>query len=288
MGELQQEFPARREYTGRDLRVHYNRAICAHVGYCTARLGSVFNVNARPWIQPDGATEADVVTTVAACPSGALGHATDPASTPKPGDTPAILVLKHGPLAVTDIELVSQHWADGASKTRYTLCRCGGSRSMPFCDGTHASIGFRDDGSQRRRQRSVSSKPGEVVAASYQRSLDHGRVVDTFYDLLLKHSDAVAALFAHTDFAVQKPLLQRAVDLMIRVGEGDAGARLDIEHLAQGHNREHLNIEPAYYNVWLDVLCDTIRHHDPQFSPEIEAAWRQQMRPGIDLMRSLY
>ena len=48
VGELQQEFPARREYTGRDLRVHYNRAICAHVGYCTARLGSVFNVNARP------------------------------------------------------------------------------------------------------------------------------------------------------------------------------------------------------------------------------------------------
>lgn len=31
---------------------------------------------------------------------------------------------------------------DLAGKTRFSLCRCGGSTNKPFCDGTHSRIGF--------------------------------------------------------------------------------------------------------------------------------------------------
>ena len=37
--------------------------------------------------------------------------------------------------------------ADGVEyevRNRVTLCRCGGSKNKPFCDGTHAAIKFRD------------------------------------------------------------------------------------------------------------------------------------------------
>ncbi len=61
-----------------------------------------------------------------------------------------ITVRKNGPYRVEapegSIELVD---AEGnaynlAGKTAFSLCRCGGSVSKPFCDGTHSRIGFQD------------------------------------------------------------------------------------------------------------------------------------------------
>ncbi|MFY9528734.1 MAG: CDGSH iron-sulfur domain-containing protein [Candidatus Acidiferrales bacterium] len=59
-----------------------------------------------------------------------------------------ITVKKDGPYRVEapegSIELVD---ADGnrydlTGKAAFSLCRCGGSVSKPFCDGTHSRIGF--------------------------------------------------------------------------------------------------------------------------------------------------
>ena len=59
-----------------------------------------------------------------------------------------ITVRKNGPYRVEDpeglIELVD---ADGnkydlTGKPAFSLCRCGGSVTKPFCDGTHSRVGF--------------------------------------------------------------------------------------------------------------------------------------------------
>lgn len=49
----------------------------------------------------------------------------------------------------TDAEGGSEKWIEGKAypaQAEYALCRCGHSRNKPFCDGTHATIGF--DGSE--------------------------------------------------------------------------------------------------------------------------------------------
>jgi CDGSH-type Zn-finger protein/uncharacterized Fe-S cluster protein YjdI len=49
-----------------------------------------------------------------------------------------------GPLAVRgNLEIVSGTGRVVARVTQARLCRCGGSANKPFCDGTHARIGFR-------------------------------------------------------------------------------------------------------------------------------------------------
>ena len=145
-GETRQDVThqRRKDYAGRDVVVHYNLSICAHVGECTGALPEVFDVTRRPWIQPDGAAADAVGRTVHACPSGALAITRDGVETPGDDTDPGVTVRPNGPLAVTGVELPDVAWGDGASHTRYTLCRCGGSAVMPFCDGSHTKVGFRD------------------------------------------------------------------------------------------------------------------------------------------------
>jgi CDGSH-type Zn-finger protein len=55
-------------------------------------------------------------------------------------------VRPNGPNIVTgDFVVVGARTATGA-KASASLCRCGKSGDKPFCDGTHAKIGFQDPG----------------------------------------------------------------------------------------------------------------------------------------------
>ena len=60
-----------------------------------------------------------------------------------------ITIKKNGPYRVEaaegSIELVDSEGNkfDLTGKPAFSLCRCGGSNNKPFCDGSHARIGFR-------------------------------------------------------------------------------------------------------------------------------------------------
>ncbi|MBB1093139.1 CDGSH iron-sulfur domain-containing protein [Rhodopseudomonas palustris] len=68
-----------------------------------------------------------------------------------------VVILKNGPFVVSGsvplaVQTIragagggSEAWEQGDAfpvQEKYALCRCGRSGTMPFCDGTHAKIGF--------------------------------------------------------------------------------------------------------------------------------------------------
>ena len=65
-----------------------------------------------------------------------------------PKDAVVITPYRDGPLLVRGSFrlLDSDGNTIGRARTPVALCRCGKSRTRPFCDGTHKLIGFRAPG----------------------------------------------------------------------------------------------------------------------------------------------
>jgi len=57
-----------------------------------------------------------------------------------------ITVKQNGPYLVEGDDVELYDWNGRRyqiAKRPFALCRCGGSTTKPFCDGTHSKIGFR-------------------------------------------------------------------------------------------------------------------------------------------------
>ena len=136
----------RRSYQAKGITIHDNRSLCAHAGHCTNGLASVFKYQREPWIDASGAAVEAIIETIRSCPSGALSYTLDGIQSEGLQQQPSITVTKDGPYAVAGAaQLLTPSGAQGASSEHYTLCRCGASKNKPFCDGTHGSIGFKDE-----------------------------------------------------------------------------------------------------------------------------------------------
>jgi CDGSH-type Zn-finger protein len=136
----------RGNYEGEKITIHDNRGICAHSGRCTDGLPQVFRLKQEPWIDPEGATPDEITATIRRCPSGALAYSVGGVEQGDQDREPAIFVSPNGPFVVTGgPELLDTTRGEGASTEHFTLCRCGGSKNKPFCDGSHWYNNFSDD-----------------------------------------------------------------------------------------------------------------------------------------------
>lgn len=61
-------------------------------------------------------------------------------------EIPKISLLKNGPFLVNNLQKFTNSRGEAIGiKPVLALCRCGASKTKPFCDGTHTSIGFTDE-----------------------------------------------------------------------------------------------------------------------------------------------
>ena len=133
------------DYRGAAIVVHFNRLQCSASERCAKALPLVFREGQTPWIQADQADADTIIEVVRRCPSGALRYTQDGQPGPSDVNAPSIRIARNGPYEVQGFDLDIGTWSEGASRERFTLCRCGGSKNKPFCDGTHRRINFQDD-----------------------------------------------------------------------------------------------------------------------------------------------
>jgi hemoglobin-like flavoprotein len=130
----------------------------------------------------------------------------------------------------------------------------------------------------------------EPFIASLKRCLAVPGFLDEFYQAFVGSSEEVREKFRNTDLQRQARMLSDSLYALAVAVQGQVGSPAwgDMPRLAARHGRGDLDIRPALYDHWLACLLETARRHDPEFSPEIEAAWRATLGVGIAYMKSRY
>ena len=66
-------------------------------------------------------------------------------------ENPKISIAKNGPYKVEKLQTFTNSRGEAIqTKPVITICRCGASNNKPFCDGSHARIGFTDEKNENR------------------------------------------------------------------------------------------------------------------------------------------
>ena len=185
-------------YEGQQIEILDNRGICAHSGFCTDRLATVFHVGQEPFITPSGGRLDEIIQAVRACPSGALSYAMsgvearDQVDQPRPA---AIEVSKDGPYRITGgVRLLDEAGndvppAEGSSREHFSLCRCGHSQNKPFCSGMHWHVNFSDPVPAREHEPTLFEWAGGFPALL--------RMTRVFYSKYVPQDPLVGPLFAN-------------------------------------------------------------------------------------------
>jgi len=153
--------PNNRQYSNDDITVFWKPDSCTHATICFMKLRKVFDPTKRPWVNMSKGSTEEIAAICDECPTDALEWKWNkdlteqeknytkclPVAEDKvPAAPPTeILIVDNGPAIVKgsfSVKRTSGEKIDTASQI--AICRCGGSKNHPFCDGSHLVNGFKE------------------------------------------------------------------------------------------------------------------------------------------------
>lgn len=154
-----------RDYSNDEITVHWQPDKCVHATICYARLRKVFDPGRRPWIMLDKGTTEEIINIVDQCPTDALTYTRIKDPEIKTNEKLAekkekeieknvdeeppptrVQIVRNGPALISgNFTLTDIYGLKIEKANNIALCRCGKSSSLPFCDGTHNKIGFKEN-----------------------------------------------------------------------------------------------------------------------------------------------
>jgi uncharacterized Fe-S cluster protein YjdI len=164
------QYSGNRKYSNGEVTVYWKPAACIHASYCYRELIEVFDPGRRPWVDIFGAPTDKIIETVNMCPTEALSWKWDnedknksvgvdqtnhiiyrrPELLGSVGDTDienpiSVKVMPDGPIVLKgNFTLFYSGNKKEVNDSVVSLCRCGSSKHMPFCDGEHRKVGYVD------------------------------------------------------------------------------------------------------------------------------------------------
>ena len=152
-------YKGNKKYTNGEITVYWQPGLCIHATTCYRELIEVFNPRKRPWINMNGAATEEIIRVVKLCPTQALSfkYNNEITGEQKPseqnsnnsiedniqGPVAEVRVMKDGPLVLKgSFDFVDSAGHKTERKGIISICRCGESNEMPFCDGMHRKRGY--------------------------------------------------------------------------------------------------------------------------------------------------
>jgi uncharacterized Fe-S cluster protein YjdI len=163
-------FTGERKYSNGEITVYWKPNACVHASYCYRELIEVFDPGRRPWVDMKAASTERIIEVVDMCPTPALtwkwndeeknksvsSENTNHIKFRRPELIEAdkipvreiratVKVMTDGPIVIKGSFTLAYNGArKEMNETLVSICRCGKSDHLPFCDGQHRKTGFTD------------------------------------------------------------------------------------------------------------------------------------------------